>query len=256
MLALPALEHLVATSDYGEIWISSPVVPLISFGAQVRPLSSTGIDLVGLGDLPVPEKLAEKLRTFDSIVSWYGTNRPEFRGVIEKIGTHCEFLEALPPKGHTGHAADFFAAQVGAALGQRPRLHMRRSVSRHSIVVHPFSGSKQKNWPLACYRALAARLPHPVEWVAGPEEPLAEVHRFEDLSGLAAWVSGAALYIGNDSGITHLAGAAGVPVLALFGPTDPAVWGPRGKRVITLRSQPLEDLPVERVLAAANRLLG
>ncbi len=37
--------------------------------------------------------------------------------------------------------------------------------------------------------------------------------------------------IGNDSGMTHLAAAAGTPVIALFGPTDPAVWGPRGKQV-------------------------
>ena len=39
------------------------------------------------------------------------------------------------------------------------------------------------------------------------------------------------LYIGNDSGITHLAAAVGTPVLALFGPTDPEVWAPRGPHV-------------------------
>ena len=36
--------------------------------------------------------------------------------------------------------------------------------------------------------------------------------------------------VGNDSGITHLAAALGAPVIALYGPTDPAVWGPRGKK--------------------------
>ena len=40
--------------------------------------------------------------------------------------------------------------------------------------------------------------------------------------------------IGNDSGMTHLAAAAGTPAIALFGPTDPAVWGPRGKDVCIL----------------------
>jgi ADP-heptose:LPS heptosyltransferase len=39
------------------------------------------------------------------------------------------------------------------------------------------------------------------------------------------------LYVGNDSGITHLAAAVGTPVLALFGPTDPKIWGPRGAHV-------------------------
>ena len=37
--------------------------------------------------------------------------------------------------------------------------------------------------------------------------------------------------VGNDSGISHLAAALGVPVVALFGPTDPAIWGPRGETV-------------------------
>jgi ADP-heptose:LPS heptosyltransferase len=40
--------------------------------------------------------------------------------------------------------------------------------------------------------------------------------------------------IGNDTGITHLAAAIGAPTVALFGPTDPAVWGPRGRKVRTL----------------------
>jgi ADP-heptose:LPS heptosyltransferase len=39
------------------------------------------------------------------------------------------------------------------------------------------------------------------------------------------------MYIGNDSGITHLAAAVGTPVLALFGPTNPEVWAPRGPHV-------------------------
>ena len=45
-------------------------------------------------------------------------------------------------------------------------------------------------------------------------------------------------YVGNDSGITHLAAAVGIPTLALFGPTDPAGWGPRGRQVSILRAQP------------------
>jgi ADP-heptose:LPS heptosyltransferase len=40
-----------------------------------------------------------------------------------------------------------------------------------------------------------------------------------------------AAFIGNDSGITHLAAAVGAPTLAVFGPTDPALWAPRGKAV-------------------------
>jgi ADP-heptose:LPS heptosyltransferase len=54
---------------------------------------------------------------------------------------------------------------------------------------------------------------------------------------LARWLARARLYAGNDSGITHLAAAVGTPVLALFGPTNPEVWAPRGPNVRVVRWQ-------------------
>ena len=51
------------------------------------------------------------------------------------------------------------------------------------------------------------------------------------LSQLAGLMKQSALFIGNDGGPMHMAGAVGCPVLGLFGPTDPAVWGARGKHV-------------------------
>jgi len=77
-----------------------------------------------------------------------------------------------------------------------------------------------------------------VRWCAGSEEALENAVRIDDLYELACWLAGASVYIGNDSGITHLAAAAGAPVAALFGPTDPAIWAPRGPRFASLR--PLE----------------
>jgi ADP-heptose:LPS heptosyltransferase len=83
-------------------------------------------------------------------------------------------------------------------------------------------------------RGLERRLT--VRWCAGPNDPpLAGAVRIDDLYRLACWISQARLYVGNDSGITHLAAATGVPVLALFGPTDPAVWAPRGANVRVAR---------------------
>ena len=43
-------------------------------------------------------------------------------------------------------------------------------------------------------------------------------------------MEGCRLFIGNDSGISHMASALGIPTIAIFGPTDPRVWSPRGKR--------------------------
>ena len=54
------------------------------------------------------------------------------------------------------------------------------------------------------------------------------------LNELAAVLRKCDLYVGNDSGVTHLAAAVGIPVVALFGPTDPRVWGPRGDKVLTV----------------------
>jgi ADP-heptose:LPS heptosyltransferase len=82
--------------------------------------------------------------------------------------------------------------------------------------------------------------------------------RFDDLYELACWLAGASLYVGNDSGITHLAAAAGAPVVALFGPTDPAVWAPRGPRVRVVATgrpgEPMERIPLDRVFEAATAL--
>ena len=71
--------------------------------------------------------------------------------------------------------------------------------------------------------------------------------RFENLYDLACWLASARVYIGNDSGITHLAAAVGTPVVAIFGPTDPVVWAPRGKDISLVVGR-LEDITVERVL--------
>ncbi len=76
------------------------------------------------------------------------------------------------------------------------------------------------------------------------------------LGELLGLLSLAALYIGNDSGITHLAGAAGCPVLAIFGPTRSELWGPIGEKVRTLGgSSELSKLSIEKVAALALSIL-
>ena len=253
ILALPALEYLKA--GYTEVWISSPMVPLIHFADTVRPISSTDLDLIGVGELEIPTDLIERLASFDSIVSWYGTTRPEFRDAIARFQSSCVFYAALPSPDYNAHATDFFAEQVGAPRGLIPKIPVRKSATRETIVIHPFSGSARKNWPLQRYRELAARLPYAVEWIAGPEQELTGTVRFESLASLAEWICSARLYIGNDSGITHLAAAVGVRTLALFGSTAPQVWAPRGENVTVLYSNPLDNLQLESVLIAVNRLL-
>lgn len=237
IVSLPALEHL--RGEYLEVWTSSRTVSLIRFADRVRAIPATGLDLLGVTE--PPPKLIENLRSFDSIVSWYGTNRLEFRNAIADLPV--TFLPALPGGGCEIHAADFYLEQVGASRGGTPRIAIE-AVRESYAVIHPFSGSARKNWPLEKFRALAAKLPMPVRWCAGDEDPpLAEAVRIPDLLDLARFLAGAALYIGNDSGITHLAAAVGTPVLAIFVASDPRVWAPRGENVRTAVSGVAAQLP-------------
>jgi heptosyltransferase III len=257
ILSIPALQYL--KTDYTEVWISSSVVPLIQFANTVRSIASTGLNLAGVGDLGVPTDLRQRLQSFDSIVSWYGTNRPEFRGAMLSAGISCDFHAALPPADYKDHAIDFFARQVGAPEGLVPRISVESCFPRATVAIHPFSGSARKNWPLSSFLDLAAQLPVTAEWTAGPEEqlpaPLAPA-RFTNLLDLARWLQGARLYIGNDSGITHLAAALGAKTLALFGESRPEIWAPRGSNVTVVYSTPLTALSVESVRETATRLLS
>jgi len=245
ILSLPALECL--RSDYTEVWVRSEVAPLILFADCVRSIASTGLDRMGLDGVDPPPELLALLRSFDSIVSWYGSNREEFRTQMSQLGVPIRFLDALPPAAEKIHAADFFLTQAGCSGVAIPRIPCRPAPPGDFAVFHPFSGSARKNWPLERYRELALRLKTPVHWCAGPEEQLDHAVRMDNLYELACWLQTARLYIGNDSGITHLAAAVGVPVVAIFGPTDPAVWAPRGDRVRVVSGN-LEDISVDQVL--------
>jgi ADP-heptose:LPS heptosyltransferase len=240
-LALPAMEHLAAGCET-EIWAPSTVTALIRFGSAVRSLASTGIDMVGLDGIAAPENFVRRMRSFDSVVSWYGANRPDFQEAIAAMGIACEFLQALPSPEGNEHAVDFFARQVGAPSGLNPRISIAPERRRGSLVIHPFSGSLRKNWPLAHYREVAARLGWPVEWTAGPEEDLEGAHRFENVGDLAVWLAGARTYVGNDSGVTHLAAALGIPVIAIFVASSPEVWAPRGPNVSVLVRPPVDEV--------------
>lgn len=250
ILSLPAIEYL--RTEITEVWVPSAVVPLVGF-ANARAIASTGIDLFGLPGVEPPAGLIAELRSFDSIVSWYGASRPEFREHVQALGLPFQFLDALPDRSAKIHAADFFLEQVGGDGVAVPRIECERSTREDFAAIHPFSGSARKNWPLERFREVAARLSIPVRWCAGPEETLDAAVRFENLYELGCWLARSRVYIGNDSGVTHLAAAVGTPVIAIFGPTDPAVWAPRGER-ISLISGKLEELTVDQVIETANKL--
>jgi hypothetical protein len=209
------------------------VLPLLRFADRTRAIADTGLDLVGV----VEGARVDALASFDSIYSWYGTNRAEFRDAVKHLP--FTFFPALP------------GPEAGRGPGGPPYISVRAQARGEFVVIHPFASALSKRWPIENFREVGARLDVPVQWCAGPEEALEDAVRIEDLYELACWLSTARLYIGNDSGIAHLAAAVGTPVIAIFIASDAQVWAPRGAHV-----RVLERPGVEQVLAAAGLILG
>lgn len=222
IVSLPALEALRA--DYTEVWCAEQNVPLAKFADQAISLGMSGLNRLSL--LPADDVIA-RLRTFDSIISWSATGREE----LVRLGLPITFLSALPPSGI--HATSWYnrqARQLGASqITWNPSIPCPPR-PRTFAAIHPFASSPTKRVPLELFRQYAARLGKymPVHWLAGEEEDLPEAVRIPNLCDLACWLAGAKVYVGNDSGISHLAAAVNTPTLALFSSTRPRDWSPRG----------------------------
>ncbi|HEY1752482.1 MAG TPA: glycosyltransferase family 9 protein [Caulobacteraceae bacterium] len=150
------------------------------------------------------------------------------------------------------------------------------------VGVAPGSRQAEKNWPLARFceaaEALAARGLVPVVFL-GPQEgdvaaevaaaaPSARILRAdpslsfaESADRLIAQGQRLAALVANDNGVGHLLGAAGVPVVSLFGPTDPARWAPVAPANTLLRArafggEAMDAIPVTAVVEAVMAMLG
>jgi heptosyltransferase-3 len=138
-----------------------------------------------------------------------------------------------------------------------------RNVVRSLVAIHPGSGSEEKNWPLERFVELAAALFRSNEdgrllLIGGEadEERATQLARALPrerasvatklpLPDLAGVLQNCGLFIGHDSGISHLAAAVNTPCLLLFGPTDPAIWAPANPRVRVLHSSSLTMAGIE-----------
>src|SRR5882762_7304699 len=172
ILSLPAMERL--RTDYLEVWAGTQNLPLARFAECTRSIASTGLDML---EIDPSAKLIQELRGFDSIVSWYGSARPEFRDIVEALGLPFQFFTAIPPEDCRMHAADFYLRQVCPQAQEPaiPRIEcaaLKPDDAAGFAVIHPFSGSPKKCWPLDRYQALAKKLEPtmPVYWCLEPED--------------------------------------------------------------------------------------
>jgi heptosyltransferase III len=171
-------------------------------------------------------------------------------------------------KVHTAEhlASAMFFLGVPQAEIPRARLFARTNPRpRPYAVLHPRASAADKTWPQANYLAAAEHLERslglePV-FIGGPGESLAVFDRYPCLAGASledvkSLLAGGTLFIGNDSGPAHMAAAFGLPVVVLFGSSDPDIWRPwRTEAVVLTGSQGIGSIPVADVITATSSLL-
>lgn len=224
------------------------------------------------GSLNFP--LSQFFKPFDLIVV-FGKEGALIRNLKQVCQGQVLHINPFPPWDEKIHLTDHLLRQFSGygfpVSEMNPRLYLKESDqdwAKHfwrqkglateerskGIVLHPGSGSKKKVWPLERFLALAQafqnHLDSKILIVLGPVEGPEVEKTFTgmkprpaffvkglSLLQLASVMEGSRLFIGNDSGITHLAAALGLPTVAIFGPTDPEAWSPRGKKIWVVRKE-------------------
>jgi heptosyltransferase-3 len=135
------------------------------------------------------------------------------------------------------------------------------------VVIFPGSGSAAKNWPAEKFAALSSKLSNrtSVAIILGPaEESIEPIFRESgatilkdlDLPTVAGVARIATAFVGNDSGVAHLAGAVGASGVVIFGHTDPLRWRPVGVgKIDVLRGEPVDSVGVGEVAAALAKFV-
>jgi ADP-heptose:LPS heptosyltransferase len=131
-------------------------------------------------------------------------------------------------------------------------------------VIHPFASAPEKTWTVAGFLAVARHLKQhagldPI-FLAGPRDDAGifapfRVYRNAPFAQVKSLLAGARIFVGNDSGPAHVAAAFGIPVVVLFGPSDPVTWAPwRTESQVITSPGPIEQIPVDQVIAATEAL--
>lgn len=133
---------------------------------------------------------------------------------------------------------------------------------RSYAVIHPFAARPDKTWPADRFVEIARHLESHFDldpiFLAGPTDDLAPFENFQtsrqSLAVTKSLISGASLFIGNDSGPAHIAAAFGIAAAVLFGPSDPVTWAPWRTESQVLTSPGIAGITTDQVLAAIESL--
>jgi hypothetical protein len=255
-------------------------------------IETASIDRREVADLfvvrsPLAAGTVQLFAGFDCAHSWTGFGNPAFAQRLALAtggGVHVYPFRAMRPG---EHAVAYYRRCVDLTSATPPphiagdTEWLAAFASRHLLggrrllVLHPGSGSPKKNWQgfgaVARYWlvqfddvVITLRGPAEVERSAGIEPGTLSVNGLT-LPQAAALLQRSDLYLGNDSGISHLAGVVGASGVVVFGPSDPAVWAPQSDSLhvvhaseVCLRCGPdvfcVHRLPPEAVIEALRQL--
>ena len=267
---LPALESLaeratidvLARTEFAEI-----AAPYAKVGSIERPEIRALFVPGGSAD----ENVRALFDSYEYTYSWIGSGDPSFRRELHAATRGRVRLVPLRPQALQIHQVDYFLSCVKDRPKTRmphvmPTLDARRWAedywvenslsSKLVLAIAPGSGAREKNWPVNAFASVAGwwrdRMDGKVLVILGPVEE--ERGGYDDLGydaltirgitlgRLSAILARCSLYIGNDSGVSHLAAAVGAPTATVFGPSDIVQWAPRGKHILIF-SQHVECSP-------------
>jgi heptosyltransferase-3 len=272
VLSLPALAALRRQFPSSRITLAgnTDFLPYSAWGHADRVVSLAALPLHkfhGGGELE--EREAEWWRSFDLLISWTGSGSAGFENGLVALGKPS-LVAGWRPKGREPrHVSRIFMDSLQPWVPFQEEIHparipvpeearlearewlerRRRDPERPLLAMHPGASGEAKRWPAERLRSVAARLEPSgdVLIIEGPAESglatrLADrlppescvIAASVPLRLLAAILSSCDAYLGNDSGISHLAAGLGLRSIVIFGPTPPEQWSPLGTSVVVL----------------------
>ncbi len=292
LLTFPILQHLQRKYEQAEITFvgNVSVLPLAKAFGLAQTIADYeepqwGQFFVPLTSPPSKQaaRLQERVQEVDMAIFWLRNPGAVLMQNAQNLGIKQIFVApSRPPEDKPMHIVDYLGESIGEHLQMEniwrvPELYAWKpsATDSRAVAIHPGSGGAQKCWPVTSFATLIERLwQHeiPILLLGGPadSERLSELykqlptppratllHTLIDapLLTVARQLQECCGYIGNDSGITHLAALLGVPTLALFGPSSPTIWRPLGSNVALLYEPLLANLSVDMVQSHALSFL-
>ena len=252
--------ELVGNSSAAQLALSRGLIDAAHSQHEARWAALYGIS-------PLRAELATWLGTFDLVINYWPDPEKELAQRFP-IRSDQIFLTAMAQPISSPAASHYCTPLQQIDLEPEALVYPLRQPTpdRTLVALHPGSGSAKKNWPMDRWRTLArwleADLRLSVLVISGEGEPAdilegVGVHlRSRPLDELADRLACCRLFIGHDSGISHLAASAGVPCVLLFGPTDPSIWAPPASTVqVIQRGAEMSAISLPDVQAAVTAAL-